>query len=210
MILLMLLTLRLLLMDWSWLGLNVTWLVGERCTQLKHSPPTPCNWLSCEYEYCANIDINLHIAFKQKYEFEFLANISRGLHSWKTRMLTKKALGGELEGGWHNEGWDGEWRRRWSWEINLVHCGRAASQPHRVPLSKKGGQGTEGAGRVMVIWHKWIERVLADMITWSTCSYIQTDWWQHFKSRPWYSASFLSDYIHFQTDIHIEAHRYIF
>ena len=100
------------------------------------------------------VEINLHIAFKQKYEFEFLANISRGLHSWKTRMLTKKALGGELEGGWHNEGWDGEWRRRWSWEINLVHCGPAASQPHQVPLSKKGGQGTEGAGRVMVIWHK--------------------------------------------------------
>ena len=90
-LLMLLLTLRLLLMDWSWLGLHVTWLVGERCTQLKHPPPTPSNWLSRKYEYCANIDMDMHIALKQKYEFEFL---SRAVHSWKTRMLTIKALWG--------------------------------------------------------------------------------------------------------------------
>ena len=130
-------------------------------------------------------------------------------------MLTIKALGGGgLEEGWHNEGWDREWRRRWSWEINLVHCGRAASQPHQVPLSKKGGQGTEGAGRVMVIWHK-VNRASIGRYDYLINLFLHSnrqlyEWWQHFKSRPWYSAPFLSDYSNFQTDIHIEAHTEIY
>ena len=153
-LLMLLLTLRLLLMDWSWLGLHVTWLVGERCTQLKHPPPTPYNWLSCKYEYCANIDILICILhLKRNMNLNFLPILS----FLKEQDADNKGPVGGLGGGWHNEGWGGEWRRRWSWEINLVHCGRAASQPHQVPLSKKGGQGTEGAG--WLFGTKWIERI---------------------------------------------------